>query len=176
LICRHLKQPRGKQCRVYYCQIPISTIFRQIMDRYLTNFCKILPVGWVIFLSAQLATGLYRWQYVEEINYVDALKPSKLKRQITRMPHQLIFITRMPHNLYTNFSYATPLLEAIQRSLWGSFRALLSRICNTGDTGDAGGAGNAFASTVALAVAFAFALALALALALACSKKGVNSL
>ena len=88
------------------------------------------------------------------------------------MPHQLIFITRMPHNLYTNYSYATPLLEAIQRNLWRSFRALLGRICNTEDTGDASGAGNAVAPTVALAVAFAFAFALALA----CSTKGANSL
>jgi hypothetical protein len=86
------------------------------------------------------------------------------------MPHQLIFITRMPHNLYTNYSYATLLLEAIQRNLWGSFRALLSRICNTEDISNAGTAGNAFASTVALVVAFAFALALA------CSTKGANSL
>ena len=76
----------------------------------------------------------------------------------------------MPHNLYTNYSYATPLLEAIQRNLWGSFRALLGRICNTEDTGDAGTAGNAVAPTVALAVAFAFALAHA------CSTKRANSL
>jgi len=88
------------------------------------------------------------------------------------MPHQLIFITRMPHNLHTNYSYATPLLEAIQRNLWGSFCALLGCICNTKDTSDAGSASNAVAPTVALAVAFAFAFALALA----CFIKGANSL
>jgi len=87
------------------------------------------------------------------------------------MPHQLNFITRMPHNLYTNYSHATPLLEAIQRNLWGSFCALLGCNCNAGDAGTSDprtGGGCAFA--------FAFALALALALALACSTKGANSL
>jgi hypothetical protein len=97
------------------------------------------------------------------------------------MPYQLNFITQMPHNLYTNYSHATPLLEAIQRNLLGSFRALLARNCNAGDAsnaGDAGNAGNAGTGDPRTGggCAFAFALALALALALACSTKGANSL
>src|SRR5450432_1339834 len=89
------------------------------------------------------------------------------------MPHQLNFITRMPHNLYTNYSHATPLLEAIQRNLLGSFRALLARNCNAGDAGDAGDAGTGDPRTGG---GCAFAFAPALALALACSTKGANSL
>jgi hypothetical protein len=86
------------------------------------------------------------------------------------MPHQLYFITRMPHNLYTNYSYATPLLEAIQRNLLGSFCALLGRNCNAGDAGDAS---NACAGDPCTGGGCAFALALAFALA--CSTKGANS-
>jgi len=77
----------------------------------------------------------------------------------------------MPHNLYTNYSHATPLLEAIQRNLLGSFRALLACNCNAGDAGDAGDAGTGDPRTGG-GCAFAFALALALA----CSTKGANSL
>jgi hypothetical protein len=85
----------------------------------------------------------------------------------------------MPHNLYTNYSHATPLLEAIQRNLLGSFRALLGRNCNASDAGDAGdagdaidagNAGNASAGDPRTGGGCAFALALA------CSTKGANSL
>ena len=92
------------------------------------------------------------------------------------MPHQLNFITRMPHNLYTNYSHATPLLEGIQRNLLGSFRALLARNCNAGDAGDASDASNAGTGDPRTSRGCAFAFAPALALALACSTKGANSL
>jgi hypothetical protein len=70
----------------------------------------------------------------------------------------------MPHNLYTNYSHATPLLEAIQRNLLGSFRALLGRNCNAGDASDAS---NACASDLYNSGGCAFAIA--------CSTKGANS-
>jgi hypothetical protein len=73
-------------------------------------------------------------------------------------------------NTTANYSHATPLLEAIQRNLLGSFRALLGRNCNAGD------AGNASTGDPCTGGGCAFALALALALALACSTKGANSL
>jgi hypothetical protein len=86
------------------------------------------------------------------------------------MPHQLYFITRMPHNLYTNYSHATPLLEAIQRNLLGSFCALLGRNCNAGDAGDAS---NTYTGNPCTGGGCVFALALAFSLA--CSIKGANS-
>jgi hypothetical protein len=76
----------------------------------------------------------------------------------------------MPHNLCTNYSHATPLLEAIQRNLLGSFRALLGRNCNAGNAGDAT---NACTSDPCIGGGCAFAIALAFALA--CSTKGANS-
>jgi hypothetical protein len=75
----------------------------------------------------------------------------------------------MLHHYIHNILYATPLLEAIQQYLLGSFRALLGRGSNTGDAGDAG---NASASNPRTGRGCAFALALALA----CSTKGANSL
>jgi hypothetical protein len=92
------------------------------------------------------------------------------------MPHQLYFITRMPHNIYTNYSHATPLPEAIQRNLLGSFRALLGRNCNASDASDAGDVGNTSTGDPRTSRGCAFAFAFALALALACSTKGANSL
>jgi hypothetical protein len=83
----------------------------------------------------------------------------------------------MLHHYIHNISYATPLLEAIQRYLLGSFCALSGRGSNTGNAGDAGNAGNASnagASNPRTSRGCAFALALALALA--CSTKGANSL
>ena len=83
----------------------------------------------------------------------------------------------MLHHYIHNILYATPLLEAIQRYLLGSFRALSGRGSNTGDAGDAGNAGddgNAGASNPRTGRGCAFAFALALALA--CSTKGANSL
>jgi hypothetical protein len=76
----------------------------------------------------------------------------------------------MLHHYIHNILYATPLLEAIQRYLSGSFRALRGRGSNTGDASDAG---NASASNPRTGRGCAFALALALALA--CSTKGANS-
>jgi hypothetical protein len=92
----------------------------------------------------------------------------------------------MLHNLYTNYLHATPLLEAIQRNLLGSFRALLGCNCNASDASDATDAGDASDASDAgdagdagtgdprtgRGCAFAFAPALALA----CSAKGANSL
>jgi len=66
--------------------------------------------------------------------------------------------------------YTTPLLEAIQQYLLGSFRALSGCGSNTGDAGDASNAGNASASNPRTGRGCAFALALA------CSTKGANSL
>jgi hypothetical protein len=78
----------------------------------------------------------------------------------------------MPHNLYTNYSHATPLLEAIQRNLLGGFCALLGRNCNASDAGDAS---NACAGDPCTGGGCAFAFAFALAFALACSTNGANS-
>jgi hypothetical protein len=105
----------------------------------------------------------------------------------------------MPHHYIHNISYATPLLEAIQRYLLGSFCALLGRGSNAsdafgslralfgfgcncnGDVGNAGagdpctGRGRALTSS-SESNNSSPAASIAFAFALACSTKGANSL
>jgi hypothetical protein len=118
------------------------------------------------------------------------------------MPHKFIVFTRMPHNLIILLACHTTTWSYLEPQPWylaGTFRALLGRNCNAGDTGDTSnavaGAGDsgavsstselcksdnsdslspapALAATLAATIAFAFAFAFALA----CSIKGANSL
>jgi len=113
------------------------------------------------------------------------------------MPHKFIVFTRMPHNLIILLACHTTTWSYLEPQPWylaGTFRALLGRNCNAGDSGDAGtddsvavsstselcksdnsdslSPAPALAATLAATIAFAFAFAFALA----CSIKGANSL
>ena len=111
-------------------------------------------------------------------------------RFITGMLHNFILFTHIPHYfIYLLACHTTTWSYSESEYLTGTFRALLGRNCNAGDTGDAGAGDSgalsstseicksdnsdllSLSATLAASIAFAFAFAFALA----CSTKGANS-